>query len=670
MAEFQEIYFQRNYDPHSIVCFILLFFYCLGSIDIKPSILLSIFDPTGIKSLYVHDKSIKLDRVILKPTLECLIQMLIEIEEQDAALQLIQILDNITNFHYLVLLREIFNQKAIQISLNDRQNTFFKRLITKYSVFYQLINRGFFGFRDSKLVDENIHASWWAFNSYKDQFKNTALYQRLRSFLPVEKVLFTRVFDIFKDSDELQYRNGSKCTYFPSTFETDCALPWLIVTPQRFESILECELIKFTLFKNEISDTAQGIVKYTSIHDKTIFTKVLFIEYMIASINKNYEEAHSLMYRFFDYYNQFESCQDFSFEIKELFNIFILGNFYLEFGTPEVAMKKYEDIINLIRERGSLNIGGTLVYSLFIFLINYPQFISNLSPLLNELKKYFQSLSEKSVNDMKFLYSMDFFFSMCSEGYVPFLLELNFIIQALYIKDTTPSIDKNADKCLTVSLLWHYLGINDLKDIYESILDKPSDNEDLIQIKFFLQNDMPMANKLIKKLEIKELPYHQLQELKLLKIQYLQRNDELNNAMILINQCIDDTTSKYLDARWKFEFLKAKFNIMLSCGLTARAIPILMEIIDNSKNNKNSYMLCQSLLMLCKALNKLKKYDQSIKLLEDNMHVVLQFNQMTLTKTMLEQYIYAMESQNIINNDTSHRKQLSKLKLLFKHMYP
>ena len=80
-----------------------------------------------------------------------------------------------------------------------------------------------------------------------------------------------------------------------------------------------------------------------------------------------------------------------------------------------------------------------------------------------------------------------------------------------------------------------------------------------------------------------------------------------------------------MNAEWKFKFQVENCHILLSCGMAVRCLPILKDMLDASMQSKNVLRASESIVLLCATLKQLGKDEESRFLLENNLHVILQY---------------------------------------------
>ncbi|AAS50272.1 AAL094Wp [Eremothecium gossypii ATCC 10895] len=635
---YQHIQLTKWYDPHDVSSLLLVLFYALGTIAIKPDILLRVLDPTGIRSIYAYEKDLDLNATIKLPNLECLVQFLIDADEEAAALTLIAALEQIPSMHGLIQLLTFFKNRVVIDSMCDIPDPYFKRGISKKSVFYMLLSRKFRGFTDIYLSGD-MTQKWRELHSYRAQFKTTKLWQAVNTKLPQKSAFLGKVFN---ESDD----NTLPLPTIQTGEEEHHVYPWILTTRERYEQLVNMELTKLNSCTNPDLSIAEELVRYTSLNQKTTFPSVLMVQYTISLLNKNYQESQDLLFRIFDYAgSSFESSQTYDSASGPLFNSFMLSHLFRACGTPQAAVKRIENVVKLVREHGSLTGVQPMLYSLFIFLKDYPHLSDNLQSAVAQLKKYFENTARNSLNSIKFLYSIESLLQLTYDAHIPQGLANAYKTRMLCMLDDKSRHIESVDPFIKTTEIWNRIGIEEIPPCYATYANTSSDfsnyrgaYSEVVQ-SLVSGDDAPLYS-----LDIGAWPYSEQQKVKQLKIRYLKKLGELDEAMNLVNVYIEDTRSKIIDKFWEFEFMKEKVYLLFECGMAARSINFITEMIGTAEKAKNAYQLTQCFILLSTALVALRKYDMAVQLMRGNMYTVFQFGQRELEKEFMNKYIEAMRN--------------------------
>ncbi|AMD21147.1 HEL133Cp [Eremothecium sinecaudum] len=654
---FQHIQLTKWYDPHDISGLMLVLLYALGTINIKPEILLTVLDPTGIRAIYNYDKKIDLNATVKIPTLESLVEFLINSDEEDAALSLIRALDQIPSIHGLIQLGIFFKKGVILDSMKERQEPFFKRGIGKRSLFYVLLSKKFRGFNDMYLSGD-MNQKWKELESYRLQFQVTPVWFAIRSQLPPKIAFLTKVFNE-TDDNKLPIPILSE----PQAREDDRIYPWILATRERYENVVNMELTKINTYSPPDLTIPERLVKYTSLHQRTMFPSVLMIQYTISLLNRNYQESQYLLFRIFDYAgSSFETSQTYDSASGPLFNSFMLSHLFRACGTPQAAVKRIEHVVKLVREHGSLTSVQPMLYSLFIFLKDYPHLTDKLQSAISHLKKYFENTARNSLTSIKFLSSIESLVQLTHEAYVPQALENAYKTRMLCMLDDKSRQTENIDPFANTVEIWNRIGISEIPPCYSIYTTRIRDYSEyrgtFSEVLEALNkgNDAPLYS-----CNIEYWPYDEQQKVKRLRIQYLRKIGELDEAMTLVNLYIEETKSKIIDKYWEFKLMKEKVYLLLECNMAARSIAIIMAMISAADKCKNGYQLAQCFVLLSKALVALCKYDIAVQLMRGNMYTVFQLNDRELEKDFIDIYYIALENSEPVKKGAT-LEQLAKLR--------
>ncbi|AET38116.1 anaphase promoting complex subunit 5 Ecym_2383 [Eremothecium cymbalariae DBVPG len=636
---YQQIQLTKWYDPHDVSGLLLVLFYALGTIDIDPEILLRVLDPTGIGAIHNYDKNLDLHLTVKLPTLEALVEFLLEADEENAALTLVTALDQIPSIHGLIQLSIFFKTRIVIDSMRDIPDPYFKRGISKKSIFYVLLSKKFRSFNDVYLSGD-MNQKWKEIKSYRSEFKTCEIWDKIKSKLPAKITFLTKVFN---ESEE----NALPLPVIrvPESIQAAEVYPWLITTRERYEQIVNMELTKINTYTPPDLTIPEGLVRYTSLHQKTTFPSVLMVQYTIALLNKNYQESQDLLFRIFDYAgSSFETSQAYDSASGPLFNSFMLSHLFRACGTPQAAVKRIENVVKLVREHGSLTGVQPMLYSLFTFLKDYPHLSDNLQSAVSQLKKYFENTARNSLNSIKFLYAIESLMQLSRDAYIPQALENAYKTRMLCMLDDKSRQHENVDPLINTIEIWDKIGIKEIAPCYSIYTTRARDYSDYRgtynEVSKALKdgNDAPLYS-----CNTTSWPYNEQQKIKRLRIQYMRRIGELDEAMMLVNRYVEDTRSKIPDKYWEFKFMQEKVYLLFSCGMAARSIMFIMDMINSADKCKNPYQLAQCFVLLSTALVTLRKYDVAIQLMKGNMHTVFQFNHKELEKKFLGIYIEAMK---------------------------
>ncbi|CCF55827.1 hypothetical protein KAFR_0A03920 [Kazachstania africana CBS 2517] len=613
-----EVKIGYSLTPHHISVIVLIYLYCLRNTDVTLEIFLKLISPTIepldfnpiINNRSNHDN---LEEPPLLPTLEDIVRYLLLKDEKTLALKLMKALQTIESIDIVSdLLTELKQhcivdtykrQKEIQVAKGKifTKTSFIGRYITS------CIARKSIGNLDDR---ESLRFS---FANYLDTFEKTQLYEDLSEAL----MMFNFEFDIAVEKD-----GGNDMVQFLKHATKD--LPHesrsnLMLSAEHLRNLLNWQM--FRISTNQGEDLAiMEIVDSVSLQLLTRLPSIHMLKYLRYLQTNSYQDALDSLHNYFDYMVTRGNSQYFH------MSLLCLATFHTHFNDSVAAIKTFDEATKVARENKDTESLNLILVWLINFIEEHPEYSAKFQLQVDQIIKFLRS-SNETVNISVFenAYRYESLISLRENHDTIQLLESSF--KYLIIALQQPRSKESLRSMMSYyHNLWNTLGYTTLSEVYsaqytldEVDLEISTVNEELEK------GETRSVRTLLEKLSLPNLKYNQIMGIKLLEVKYLIFLKEFNNAMGKLLKIADNSVAVNSDYRWKFEFDKEKCRIFLSTNQGQRCLPLLQDMIRQSKSNKHPLQCVECMLLLSEVLVQVHKREEAKMLLEENLAAALQF---------------------------------------------
>lgn len=361
-----------------------------------------------------------------------------------------------------------------------------------------------------------------------------------------------------------------------------------------------------------------------SLNDTTDFPSMHILNYFKYTKEQRYQDALNALHSYYDY--MFARNADQNFHISLLH----LGLFHLTFNDSKSPMAAFEEAFKIARENRDIKTLNYIHLAILKYMEDYPSQIFSIRDQINKIINSFQKFDGQNNSQIfEGAYRADALLSLKSNKNLIKLLETNFqyLIIALQ-QDQYSFIETETEKSVYsfYSKVWESLGYKDISDVYATFHTKNSLDEE-IECGFDLLKEGKNIDRIINNKHLPSLKYDQEMKLNMLSIKNSIANNELDEALEMLNHQVEQCINPGQDNYWKFQFMLQTCQLFIDIGMGQRILPTLAKLINETRENQNPLQSAQSLLALCQILVMLNKTTEVYKLLRTDLDLLLQFNE-------------------------------------------
>ncbi|CDO93169.1 unnamed protein product [Kluyveromyces dobzhanskii CBS 2104] len=569
---YQNITIVKEYDPYDVCCVVLLVLYCLGEIELSPNIF------TRILQLVPNEEA---DGVGL-PTLENLVNFLRGKKQTEAASKLVEVIFTITSYNHIHVLIQLL--RGAIVDSPDQQGIYskFVKILCRSGVICSLLPRAIVDTGVSEFVVEDIHQIVDSLHAFKSAFEITETYTMYVHEASTESSLKSRIFP------HDQTDGGLGGSPFVTHASTRISNPWLIVSAAKFRIILNHTINASLKDIYNVPEIVESITKYTTLNDRTRFPDILLLEMVLLRKSKNYQKTVDKIYQYFDYCRNSNISVSSSSNFSHVCQTFILSSLYQDHGSPDLALKTLQELINTIREKtgvhGLSNLWDILIHHLLV----QPEESRILRKSIYDLLRPLNDNKNSTPEMLQYWYTCQVALNLHESGYVPNILEQTTMVNALshdFLKD-----DMNRVATEVSTLVWSFVGFDDIAQCF---------------------GEPPVIN-------VKKSKH-------LKRVDQLLKDKYYSEAIDKIEKLVDEANANNDSMSSEFDYLQKRIHIMLAAGNTARAHPIICQYIDKCRETKNDYQLSRAILCMVRLMNGWGQYHDSYNLMNSNLNILLQY---------------------------------------------
>ncbi|GAV55003.1 hypothetical protein ZYGR_0AS03260 [Zygosaccharomyces rouxii] len=612
--------------PYDVSILVLIYLYCCHNVKVPMNIFVKLITPT-ISSTEINPilEIEKLDLKVDKPLsvhLEALVSYILDSGQRQLAIQLVSVLNSLDSLDTFTQLLSFLEKECLVKNYRIKKLSSFQgyRLITKTSYLGVYVDKCLIEYHLGSFDDRQ--ELWESFRQYLLSFKSINLWKHLEGDVkPYEFEFRTSINDDDDDDSDREmiswFQNfGKKITSIDT--------PVILIGERYLKSLLNWELVNVCKSRAKTDPFTRQILAGLSLHDLTHFPAAHVLTYLEAVFDDSYQEAADALHNYFDYMltQNDENC----FHISLL----CLATFHTCMHDGPAAIKAFEEATKVARENKNTGTLNLIMIWVVNFIEIYPEYSSQFQVTVEQIVRYLKFCPDNE-NSLIFekAYKFESLLLMMDNADTTLVLESFFKYMAIAIQRLQFGSDFT-QVCKYGTKLWEILGQPLLSEVYgaymrERIQRDDSDQEIQDAFGSLETGDHLTVNKILLKLRSPRLTDEHLKKLKLLEIKYLISTGDYEQAMQRVSESLTDLDTNVMNAEWKFKFQVENCHILLSCGMAVRCFPILKDMLDSSMQSKNALRASESMVLLCATLKQLGKDEESRFLLENNLHVILQY---------------------------------------------
>lgn len=612
--------------PYDVSILVLIYLYCCHNVKVPMDIFVKLVTPT-IPSTEINPilEIEKLDLKVNKPLsvhLDALVSYVLDSGQRQLAVQLISVLNSLDSLDTFTQLMSFLEKECLVKNYRVKKPSKFQgyRLITKTSYLGAYLDKCLIEYHLGSFDDRQ--ELWKSFKQYLWSFKATDLWKELE----YELKPFDFGFRPSVNDDEDDDSDREMISWFETFGKkiTSVDTPVTLIGERYLKSLVNWELVILCKTRSKIDPCTRQILAGLSLHDLTHFPAVHVLTYLEAVFDNSYQEAADALHNYFDYMltQNDENC----FHISLL----CLATFHTCMHDGPAAIKAFEEATKVARENKNTGTLNLIIIWVVNFIEIYPEYSSQFQVTVEQIVRYLKFCPD-SENSLIFekAYKFESLLLMMDNADTTLVLESFFKYMAIAIQRLQFGSDFT-QVCKYGTKLWEMLGQPLLSEVYGIYIKEriqPDANDQKIDNAFkSLENgDYLTVDKILLKLRSPRLTDEHLKKLKLLEIKYLISNEDYEQAIQRVLECMRDLDTNVMNSEWKFKFQVENCNILLSCGMAVRCFPILKDMLDASMQSKNALRASESMVLLCATLQQLNKDEEARFLIENNLHVILQY---------------------------------------------
>ncbi|CAR28596.1 hypothetical protein ZYGR_0S02300 [Zygosaccharomyces rouxii] len=612
--------------PYDVSTLVLIYLYCCHNVKVPMNIFVKLITPT-IPSTEINPilEIEKLDLTVDRPLsvhLETLVSYVLHSGQRQLVIQLLSVLNSLDSLDTLTQLLSFLEKECLVKTYRTKKPSSSQgcRSITKTSYLGVYLDKCLIEYHLGSFDDRE--ELWESFMQYLQSFKSTDLWKRLECELKPFEFEFRPTINDDDDDDS----DREMIAWFQSFGKkiTSVDKPVILIGERYLRSLLNWELVTVCKTRTKIDPGTRQILAGLSLNDLTHFPAAHVLAYLEAVFDNSYQEAADALHNYFDYMltQNDENC----FHISLL----CLATFHTCMHDGPAAIKAFEEATKVARENKNTGTLNLIMIWVVNFIEIYPEYSSQFQVTVEQIVRYLKFCPDNE-NSLIFekAYKFESLLLMMDNADTTLVLESFFKYMAIAIQRLQFGSDFT-QVCKYGTKLWETLGQPLLSEVYgaymkERIQGDEGDQEIHDAFKSLESGDHLTVNKILLKLRSPRLTDDHLKKLKLLEIKYLISTGDYEQAMQRVSESMRDLDTNVMNAEWKFKFQVENCHILLSCGMAVRCLPILKDMLDASMQSKNVLRASESIVLLCATLKQLGKDEESRFLLENNLHVILQY---------------------------------------------
>lgn len=609
--------------PNDVSILILVYLYSCHGVQISVDIFVTLIDPTIPSAeinpiLEMEKQDLAIERP-LPPYLEALVLHLLNVGDRHLALKLISILYCLDSLDDITQLLNLLERDCVvdnyRVKKPTRLNRY--RLITRTSYIGEYVDKCLTKYHLGNFDDRE--ELWESFTKYIHDFKASETYSQLKYDLePFHLDFVTSSNDDSSDKEMIsffkQYRRKL----------TSSEGPGILIGESYLQSRLNWEILNIYKNKSKTDPLTRQILSSLSLNDLTHFPAVHIINYLEAVFDDRYQDASDALHNYFDYMltQNEENC----FHISLL----CLATFHTCMHDCPAAIKAFEEATKVARENKNTATLNLIMIWVVNFIEKYPEYSSQFHVTVEQIVRYLKFCPDNE-NSLIFekAYKFESLLLMMDNADSTLVLESSFKYMAIAIQRLQFGADFS-HVCKYGVKLWESLGQPALSEVYGKYLatrvPQEQCEQEIESAAIALESkNFSIVIKSLQKLRSPRLSDEHAKQLKLLEIKYLISVKDYEQGMQKVSEVTRDLDSNIMNAEWKFKFQVEHCNILLSCGMAARCLPVLKTMLDAAMESKNSLRASQSMVLLATVLRQLGKYKEAYQILKPNLHIILQY---------------------------------------------
>lgn len=626
-------------SPYDVYIAILLYMICYEHQRIPAELVLDLLAPTVPSKEYnpilmrerpgiMVNKHNEIN--VVEPTFEAIYAKLKSHDLQLLAQRTVSLLNSLQGIDSIAYMFQVLERDCLVSKYNEITPGSTPRKITTSSLWGKFLQRSALKFRISGFEERND--LWRTFVKTRDHLKMCCEPSVLQNDEP----------------DPFQYsKNGSR---FISDEDHDMiahlgALTRNLTQDEIPDIIISGEYLQFVLnqliyaVENQIpsncSKVLQRIIDSLVPNDISKFPSVHILRYLEALNGLSYQTALDLLHNYFDYMLTKSPTNCFH------ISLLCLAKFHAKFNDCEAAIKTFEEATRIARENKDTKTLNLIMVWIIDFIETKPAHAKDFQVTVDQIVKYLKTCPDsESATIFENAYKFEFLLAMMINSSTVNILEAS-------LKNSV-IVFENSESKYNIKLLykncarmWQLLGYKSVSHVY----DKLSDNVTLAEIDIELDellNDFDTHGKiklhktkqLLNNLESKHLTHEQRRKLQIIEIRYLTYINDYNLAMEKICLRLEDCNLVApLDSTWLYMFQKEYCHIMQKCDAMVRATPLLMDMINTVKANRNPLQLAECSILFGALLKQLERFDEYELLIKRNLRFLEEMHS-SLNRTM------------------------------------
>lgn len=609
-------------SPYDVSVLVLIYLYCFNHARIPAKVFTTLITPTipPPETIPILEKDFQggFHQKPLLPVLESLVSYLISIDERDLAIELVSFIRSIKSLDVVTQLLKILERNCLFKSFRSNRNKngeYKVRRVTKTSFLGAYVEKCVTKYQVSEFGERR--ALWENLGRYLDKFQTTATWRGVREH--IREISFG-----FMTGPKCNEEDDEMITFFEGFCQNSKVQDHEVVMIgySHLQSLLNWAIADMSQNKSSLDPSINSILTMLSLNEITHFPAIHVIRYLEAIRNNCYQTALDALHNYFDYMltRSDEKC----FHVSLL----CLATFHSQSHDYAAAVKAFEEATKVARENKDSETLNLIMIWVVDFIEKNPEYSSHFQVTVDQIVKYLKTCSDdESSLVFEHAYKFESLLLMMENSSSVQVLEA--VFKYLVIVLQRLEVGSNLDSAFGHwAKVWNNLGYSCLGSVYETFtcIDTSSiDTEIKNTYKALDNDDLDIVRHTLSKSGSPKLEYEQRKQINLLEIKYLIAIEDFPDAMRKVYQNIAEAQTNVVDSRWVIAFELEKCRIMLSCGVAARCLPLLMELLNGSMQSENPLRFSECLLLLCEVLQSMGKHNEGLSLLRPNLSVILQF---------------------------------------------
>lgn len=608
--------------PYDVSILVLIYLYCFKGARVSAKVFTTLITPTipSREIIPILEKDIHTFHVQkpLLPLLQPLVSSLIELNETQLAIELVSFLKSIKSLDVVTQLLNTLESNCLvkeyrsqELKLGDRK----VKRITRTSFLGLYVGKCVTKYQISEF--EERRSLWESLERYFEVFKSTSTWSSIAG--RVKEVSF----EFVTGSD--QYENDDGMISFFRGFCQSLKTPdsdVVMIGYTHLQSLLNWAIADMSQNRSQLDPGMNNVLNLLSLNEITHFPAIHVIRYLEAMRNNCYQEALDALHNYFDY--MLTRSGDKCFHVSLL----CLATFHAQSHDCPAAVKAFEEATKVARE----NKDGETLNLIMIWVVDFieknPEYSGHFQVTVDQIVRYLKSCSDdESSLVFEYAYKFESLLLMMNNSSPVEVLESAYKYLVIVLQRL--EVGSNLGTALGHwARVWENLGYHCLSDVYKAF----ARSEDLsikceieACLKAHNNNDFGRMFQTLLKSTSPNLVYEHRKQMNLLEIRYLISLEDYPEAMKKVYKNIEDSRVDVVDFRWLVSFELEKCRIMLACGVAARCLPLLVDLLNGSLYSENPFRFSECLILLCEILLNMGKSMECMSLLRSNLSVVLKF---------------------------------------------